>query len=85
MPASRSTSASRSRCAPSSSRDPDGERTGTSQTLREVTLTPEWKPAKGLAVRGEVRHDWSAAPVFEKRGGTCTSQTTAALNVVYIY
>ena len=65
--------------------DPDGERTGTGQTLREVTLTPEWKPAKGLAVRGELRHDWSAAPVFEKRGGTCTSQTTAALNVVYVY
>jgi hypothetical protein len=66
-------------------RDPDGERTGTKQTLREVTITPEWKPAKGVAVRGEVRHDWSDAPVFEQHGGTSKSQTTAALNVVYVY
>ena len=50
-----------------------------------MTLTPEWKPAKGLAVRGEVRHDWSVAPVFEQHGRTSKSQTTAALNVVYVY
>jgi hypothetical protein len=66
-------------------RDPQGERTGTNQTLREVTFTPEWKPAKGLAVRGELRHDWSGAPVFEQHGGTSKGQTTAALNVVYVY
>ena len=66
-------------------RDPDGERTGTRQTLHEVTITPEWKPAKGLAVRGEVRHDWSGAPAFEQQSGTSKSQTTAALNVVYVY
>jgi hypothetical protein len=66
-------------------RDAEGERTGTRQTLREVTLTPEWKPAKGLAVRGEVRHDWSGAPVFEQRSGTSKGQTTVALNAVYVY
>jgi hypothetical protein len=66
-------------------RDPQGERTGTSQTLREVTITPEWKPTKGLALRGEVRHDWSGAPVFEQHSGTSKSQTTAALNVVYVF
>jgi hypothetical protein len=66
-------------------RDPDGERTGMSQTISEVTLTPEWKPAKGLAVRGELRHDWSTEPVFEKRDAHSRGQTTAALNVVYVF
>jgi hypothetical protein len=66
-------------------RDPSGERTGAGQTISEVTLTPEWKPAKGLAVRGELRHDWSTEPVFERRDELSKGQTTAALNVVYVF
>jgi Putative beta-barrel porin-2, OmpL-like. bbp2 len=66
-------------------RDPDGERTGTSQVIREVTLTPEWKVAKRLVLRGDLRHDWSDEPVFERRGGQSRGQTTASLNVIYSF
>lgn len=63
--------------------DPDGERTGTSQTIREVTFTPAYKLRKGLVLRGDLRHDWSDEPVFEHHDGPSTGQTTASLNIIY--
>jgi hypothetical protein len=66
-------------------RDSDGERTGTSQTIREVTLTPEWKLGKGLVLRSDLRHDWSDEPVFERHDGHSTGQTTASLSVLCVF
>lgn len=46
--------------------DSNGITTGTAQTLREVTLTGDFKVREGFLIRGEFRNDWSSAGVFEK-------------------
>ena len=66
-------------------RDADGVRTGTSQTVKEVTLTPEWKLGRGFVVRSDLRHDWSDEPVFERRDQRSKGQTTASLNAAYVF
>lgn len=50
-------------------KDRDGFSTGTVQTLKEFTLTGEYKWAQGLLSRLEYRRDWSDQPFFD-RGGT---------------
>lgn len=65
--------------------DPDGVRTGTSQTLQELTFTPEWKIGKGFVLRGDLRRDWSNEKVFERRNGVDKEQTTASLSVLFSY
>jgi len=50
-------------------KDRDGFSTGTAQTLKEFTLTGEYKWAEGLLGRLEYRRDWSDQPFFE-RGAT---------------
>lgn len=64
-------------------KDPDGIRTGTAQSLKELTITPEIRVAPGLIVRPEYRHDWSDEPVFEAGGRK--SQDTFALAVLYAW
>jgi hypothetical protein len=66
-------------------RDRDGARTGVSQTLREVTLTPEWKLGKDIRVRGDLRYDRSDEPVFARRDGHSRDQATASLNVLWVH
>ena len=69
-------------------KDPDGVRTGTPQTLKELTLTPEFKIAKDLIVRPEYRHDWSNRDSFDKdAAGTPRkkAQDTIALGVMYLW
>jgi hypothetical protein len=66
-------------------RDSDGERTGTSQTIREVTLTPAWKAGKNIVLRGDLRYDWSDEPVFERSERSSGRQTTVSLNVSYVF
>jgi len=61
--------------------DKDGFRTGTSQRLTEVTVTPEIRLAGGLIVRPEYRHDSSGKQSFDN--GTKKSQVTFALNAMY--
>jgi len=59
-------------------KDRDGFATGVPQTLKEFTLTGEYKLAQGLLARLEYRRDWSDRRFFE-RGATpaaSTSQTT---------
>ncbi len=56
-------------------------RTGTSQKLTEVTVTPEIRLAGGLIVRPEYRHDSSDKQSFDN--GTKKSQDTIALNAMY--
>ena len=67
--------------------DSDGVRTGTAQKAKEITLTPEFRIAKNLAVRPEYRHDWSDKEVFDTANaggpGTKKHQDTLALGVMY--
>ncbi len=63
--------------------DVDGARTGVSQRLSELTLTPEAKVSANLRVRGDLRFDRSNRPVFEKRGGASDSQTTLLVEALY--
>ena len=65
--------------------DWDGARTGVSQRLSEVTLTPEWRAAHGLVIRGDLRYDHSDHPVFDARGGPKQDQTTAIANVLFAF
>jgi putative OmpL-like beta-barrel porin-2 len=67
--------------------DKDGARTGTAQTLTEVTVTPEIRLANGLIVRPEYRHDSSNKESFDMTNGAFTkkSQNTIALGVMYTW
>ncbi len=67
--------------------DKDGARTGTAQTLTEVTVTPEIRLANGLIVRPEYRHDSSNKESFDMKNGAFTkrSQDTLALGVMYTW
>lgn len=44
--------------------DDEGLFGGIEQVLQELTLTAEYKPADGFALRGEFRRDWSNQPFF---------------------
>ncbi len=79
--------------------DNAGVRTGTVQTLRGFTLTPEFKiPAKlsatskslrkldgSFVVRGDLRLDRSDRDVFQKQNGLTNSQFTSAVNLIYFF
>ena len=63
--------------------DSDGARTGVSQSVNEITLTPEVRLSSSLLVRGDLRVDHSTYSVFEKEGGRSDSQTTVLVSAVY--
>ena len=65
--------------------DKNGVRTGIAQKLKEITLTTEFRIAKGLLVRPEYRHDWSDQKGFDSRDNTFAkkSQDTIALGIMY--
>ncbi len=63
--------------------DLDGVRTGTSQRLNEVTLTPEVSLSDHLLIRLDIRHDWSSRKSFDNAGESDDRQTTGALNAIY--
>ncbi len=66
--------------------DPEGARTGYVQTLKEMTLTPEFRPHPMLIVRGDLRCDWSDRAVFELSDGTFgLSQVTASVNALFVF
>jgi putative OmpL-like beta-barrel porin-2 len=65
--------------------DGDGATTGTPQSLKEVTLTYEWKHGGGLLTRVEGRYDWSNRAVFDKHDGTSKQQPTLLVGVVYSF
>lgn len=53
------------------------------QTVKEITVTGEYKILEGLLWRAEYRYDWSNQPFFERGGGSgfpfvCTADTPAA-------
>ena len=68
-------------------KDPDGARTLTKQTAKEITFTPEFRVAKNLLIRPEYRHDWSDEEVFDSNHDTLDkeSQDTIALGVMYTW
>jgi hypothetical protein len=79
--------------------DIGGSRTGTSQTLRGFTLTPEYVlPVKvshlksefrhfdgKFVTRGEFRQDLSDRPTFRKVTGFTTRQFSTAVNLIYLF
>ena len=65
--------------------DRGGVRTGTSQLLAGITLSPSFKVNRHLVLRNEVRIDRSTAHVFESRGDLSRRQATAAFNAVVIF
>ena len=66
--------------------DADGARTGVSQKLKEVTVTPEWKATPHLIFRADLRVDWSNTDVFVKDDGAFKgNQATVLLNGIYVF
>jgi putative OmpL-like beta-barrel porin-2 len=67
-------------------KDKDGFSTGTAQSLKEFTLTYEYKWTQGLLARLEYRRDWSNQPFFE-RGflGSTDHQDTVAVGIVAFF
>jgi len=62
--------------------DIDGFSTGVPQTVKEFTLTGEYKMNSWLLSRLEFRDDWSNQPLFQKNGGTSKNQPTILLGLV---
>jgi len=63
--------------------DVNGFSTGVAQTVKEFTLTGEYKFNSWLMSRLEFRDDWSSQPFFEKgQGNTSKNQPTALLGMV---
>lgn len=61
--------------------DPQGFATGTGvrQSLKEGTITGEYKMLEGLLARLEYRHDWSNRPFFQ-RGATLSTNESFSAN-----
>ena len=66
-------------------KDGDGARTGTPQTLEELTLTPEYRVSRRLLVRGDLRCDWSDERVFEEGTSMARRQPTVSLAVLSVF
>ena len=66
-------------------RDDGGLFSGTTQSLKETTLTYEYKVSDGFLMRGEWRRDFSDIPFFLTRdaGVFKTDQNTATLGVIW--
>jgi hypothetical protein len=64
--------------------DMNGASTGTAQTVKEFTLTGEYKLTAWLMTRAEVRTDWSDHPFFEKKNqpAGATTQPTVLLGLI---
>jgi hypothetical protein len=63
--------------------DVNGFSTGTAQTVKEFTLTGEYKLSDWLTSRLEFRDDWSSQPFFENsNGGMSKNQPTVLLGMI---
>jgi hypothetical protein len=64
----------------------DGFSTGTTQQVKEFTLTGEYKMTSWLLSRLEFRDDWSNQPFFEKSHGAYgKNQPTFLLGMVAFF
>jgi len=68
-------------------RDRDGFSTGTPQTLKEFTLTGEYKFAEGYLARLEYRRDWSNKAFFDRGAdpACAKSQSTLLAGFVVVF
>jgi hypothetical protein len=67
-------------------KEADGFSTGTTQALKELTLTGEYKLSSWLMARAEFRNDWSDQPFFNKEHSLGSkTQPTALLGVVAFF
>jgi hypothetical protein len=65
-------------------KDRDGFSTGTVQSLKEFTLTGEYKWAEGLLGRLEYRRDWSDQPFFDRGAGLAAHKNQDTLLVGFV-
>lgn len=65
-------------------KDRDGFETGTAQSLKEFTLTYEYKWVEGLLSRLEYRHDWSDKNFYDRGGTPAASKNMDTLTVAFI-
>jgi Putative beta-barrel porin-2, OmpL-like. bbp2 len=65
--------------------DRDGARTGSEQTLYNVSVAPAFTLTAGLVLRGEVRVDWSSDPVFADEDDTFRNQVVALTEAIYSF
>ncbi len=67
--------------------DRDGVRTGIRQSLKEITISPEFKITENLIVRSEYRHDWSNKEAFHSHRNPLVkkSQDTFAIGMMYTW
>ncbi|MHC9544784.1 MAG: outer membrane beta-barrel protein [Vulcanimicrobiota bacterium] len=63
--------------------DPQGYRTGVAQTLKELTLTPQFKVGKNVVIRPEFRYDWSDVKSFND--GSAYNQSTIGIGVMVTF
>lgn len=66
-------------------KDRDGFRTGTRQSLYEITFTNEFKLYKNAIMRLEYRHDESTESPFSRRADARDYQDTLALEMIYVF
>ena len=62
--------------------DADGTRTGTTQRLLALTLTPEMTVSSHFVVRSDLRLDHSSVSVFNKGRGLSASQPTMLVSAI---
>ncbi len=66
--------------------DPNGSTTGVVQTIKEVTLTTEFKPMDGVVLRVEYRRDMSDTPFFQQNAlSRVNHQDTLTIGIVYAF
>lgn len=65
--------------------DRQGVRTGVVQTLKEMTLTPEYRVSRNFILRMELRTDWSDKDVFQKGATAINTQTTLLFNTLFVF
>jgi len=58
----------------------DGVRTGSAQSLGEITLTPVLRVTGRFLLRADLRTDWSNRAVFEREGRAVKDQSTALVS-----
>jgi hypothetical protein len=67
--------------------DPEGYTTGVTHAMSEGTLTYEYRLLTNLVLRGEFRHDWSTASVFDNSSqpDAMKHQDTFALGAIVLF
>jgi hypothetical protein len=65
-------------------KDRDGFSTGLAQSVKEFTLTYEYKWVEGLLSRLEYRHDWSDKNFYDRGGSPASSKNMDTLTIAFI-